>query len=67
METLKQSISKKKLSKNNKKSTDSKSIFVFEKSELMKYKSRNSNPVKVISIAWRKAERLDNQLRKIML
>ena len=66
METLKQSLSKKKLSENNNKNTKTKQVFIIENSGFRKLDSSHSNPSKVISAAWRKAERLDDQIRKIM-
>jgi len=66
METLKKSLSKNKLSKNDNKSTNATQVFIIENSGLKKSKVRNSNPIKTISIAWRKAKRLNDQIGKIM-
>lgn len=66
METLKQSLSKKKLSENNRENTETKQVFITENSGFRKLNGRTCNPSKVISVAWRKAERLDDQIRKIM-
>lgn len=67
METSKKSLLNSKLSKNDKKKTDTTPVFIIENSGLRKSKVRNANPSKIISIAWRKAERLDDQIRKIMI
>ena len=51
METLKQSLSKKKLSENNKKNTKTKQVFLIENSGFRKLNGSHSNPSKVISAA----------------
>jgi hypothetical protein len=66
METLKKSLSKNKLSKNNDKNINATQVFTTKNSGFTKPKVRNSNPIKIISIAWRKAKRLNDQIGKII-
>jgi hypothetical protein len=66
METLKKSLSENKLSKNDNKNTNATQVFITKNSGFKKPKVRNSNPIKIISIAWRKAEKLNDQIGKIM-
>jgi len=65
METLKQSLSKMKLSQYNK-NTETKQVSITEDPGFRKLNDSNSNASKIISVAWRKAERLDDQIRKLL-
>lgn len=64
METYKKSLSKKKISKNAKNNSDRKQVSALLHSNCCIMNGRTLNPLKIISIAWRKLERLDNQIRK---
>lgn len=66
METYKKFLSKMKSSKNNKKNTVTKKNFVLENSNFKPLNGTNLNPFKIISVAWRKSERLDNLIRKAL-
>jgi hypothetical protein len=64
METNKPLLSKKKLSKAKLKNTTAQKVSVSKNTGLCLFNSSNSNPLKIITVSWQKAERLDNQMRK---